>query len=304
MLKKQLTELASKAGAQRIGFARSVPVDRLTAEALSQWLADGNHASMGYLANHTDIRLDPMRLLDRENPPAEGTVISMAFSYYDPLAVQEGDALLARYALGSDYHEVLRQRLQPLAELIRRETGKEARICVDTAPILERYWAVRAGVGFIGRNHLLIVPGVGSYCFLAEIVTDAVIEPDPRCTLSCRGCSACVRKCPGNALAGDFDCRRCLSYLTIEDRSEDLDTETAQRLGNRVYGCDTCQECCPHNRHPSPTEIEEFRMRPQLRTLSRSRIATMTQPEFSTLFTHSAVKRAKLAGLRRNSRRN
>ncbi|MDE6528003.1 MAG: 4Fe-4S dicluster domain-containing protein, partial [Muribaculaceae bacterium] len=207
-------------------------------------------------------------------------------------------------------HEVLRRHLAPAAQLLADE-GFSARICIDTAPVLERYWAVKGGIGFIGRNRQLIVPGMGSYFFLAEIITSAEIEPDTPCALTCGNCGKCVEACPGGALdAPDgFDATSCLSYLTIEHRGE-LPAATgkgcksrpiAEALGNRVYGCDECQRVCPHNADPPVTGIAEFRMRPALRGITRAGILDMTQQQFSTIFSHSAVKRAKLAGLQRNA---
>ena len=263
---------------------------------------------MHYLANHTALRSDPRRL-DSDTASAQ-TVMVCAFSYYHPER-QQGNARFAMYAHGDDYHEVLRKRLQPIAQLLADE-GFTARICIDSAPVAERYWATQSGVGFTGRNSLLIVPGMGSYFFLAEIITSAPIEPDSPCRLTCGDCGRCVRACPGGALVtpGAFNSRRCLSYLTIEHRGSlpfsieinGHNRTIAATLGNRVYGCDTCQEVCPHNANPPVTQIDEFRIRPQLRGMSREEILAMTPEQFADTFRHSAVKRAKLAGLQRNAR--
>lgn len=311
-LRNRLLAAAARAGAQKAGFTRAEAVDDEVMRRFMQWLEAGNHGAMQYMANHLPVRNDPRLLAD--DPGSARTVMSCAFSYYHPER-QDSDALFAMYAHGDDYHEVLRERLRPLAEMLQAE-GFTARICIDTAPIFERYWAVRSGVGFIGRNRQLIVPGMGSYFFLAEIVTSAELEPDEPCTLTCGDCMRCVRACPGGALRadGNFDGRLCLSYLTIEHRGElpmhlrapgdgNGNRLIADALGNRVYGCDECQSVCPHNVSPPHTGIEEFRLRPSLRNLTRDNILEMTQADFSVTFRHSAVKRAKLAGLQRNARR-
>lgn len=187
------------------------------------------------------------------------------------------------------------------AESIGAVSADNFRICVDTAPLLERYWAVRSGLGFIGRNHLLIVPGYGSYVLLGSIITTVEFAPTaPNCG-NCLGCNRCIAACPANALS-EFQphkSNRCLSYLTIEYRG---DYPEGTDLHERLYGCDICQQVCPHNNHPAPTTIAEFTPREALRELSPERALQLTQPEFSNIMRHSAIKRTKLAGLQRNAR--
>lgn len=308
-LRQQLIDIATASGAQRVGFAAADEVDATAIKFYNDWLSDGNAGEMHYLANYPDIRRNPSLLLDGGRTAR--TVMVCAFSYYHPEQQLPDAARFAMYAHGSDYHEVLRQRLRPVAQLLE-ENGYAARICVDSAPVHERYWAQQAGVGFRGRNRLIIVPGMGSYFFLAEIVTDASIEPDEPCTTTCGNCGRCLKACPGGALhaSGGFDSRLCLSYLTIEHRGElpatlewnGMARPLRDALGRRVYGCDECQRVCPHNAAPPVTKIDEFRLRPALRAITRADILAMTQDEFSKIFSHSAVKRAKLAGLQRNAR--
>ena len=298
-LKDTLRAAAMSAGACAAGFARCEPVDAAVCRSYESWIGEGCHGSMAYLERYPDVRRDPALLL-----PGARTVMVCAFPYYD--SDECAGLKLARYARGDDYHEVLRSRLQSVAEILDTE-GYGHRICVDTAPLFERYWARQAGVGFTGRNRLLIVPGWGSYVFLAEILTDVEIAPDEPMERQCDGCGRCVAACPGGALraASGFDARRCLSYLTIEHRG-DLPAEVGGRplgtlMGDCVYGCDVCQQVCPHNVGVPETALEEFRMRPALRCLSRADILQMDQPTFSANFRHSAVKRVKLAGLHRNA---
>ncbi|MDE6371054.1 MAG: tRNA epoxyqueuosine(34) reductase QueG, partial [Duncaniella sp.] len=253
-----------------------------------------------------DVRRYPRLLL---NPvPSRAWIISAAFPYFNPLP-PAAPLRWARYALGRDYHEELRERLSPVASwLTSLNPDTQARITVDTAPLRERYWAVRAGVGFIGLNGQLIVPGYGSWVLLAEIVTTQPLTPSAPCTLSCRGCMRCVRACPGSALdgSGALDARRCLSYLTIESRADvpthPSGTDMRGLMGRRVYGCDTCQDVCPHNLQVPVSTIPAFAPRPGLLDLTAADILAMDQPAFSALMARSAIKRAKLAGLQRNAR--
>lgn len=310
-LKDELKALARSAGAQKTGFATAGPVKQEAVDRFNRWIADGKHGGMAYVANYPDIRQNPRLLLDNISPDQPCTVMVCAFSYFHPLRQSPQAARIAMYAHGSDYHEVLRSRLQPvLAHLA--SLGITGRICIDSAPLRERYWAVEAGVGFIGRNGQLIVDGVGSYLFIATVVFNAQVTPDEPCRRNCLGCRRCLTACPGQAIDanGEIDARRCISYLTIEHKGDlpnaitmpdgtELPTETV--LGNRVYGCDECQRVCPHNRRPAPTEVDEFNLRPALCDLTRADILAMTQPQFSALFAHSPIKRTRLAGLRRNA---
>ncbi len=296
-MKCVISEIAMQAGACAVGFAIAEEVGKEAHERYLRFVSEGRHGAMGYLANHTDIRRDPRKLL--ETAEARSLIVC-AFPYFTPEDPLPNDARFAVYARGSDYHVVLRERLAPIVGLLE-EQGYVGRICIDSAPLRERYWAVQAGVGFIGFNSQLIVPGVGSYVFLATIVTDAALEPDESCRLGCVGCGQCVERCPGGAIGADgsFDARKCLSYLTIEYRGE-LPDEL--RLGDCIYGCDACQECCPHNREAKVTGIGEFMPREAIKELTRERILAMTRPEFAEVFSGSAVKRIRLEGLKRNAR--
>lgn len=283
-------------GAVAWGIAEARPAPE-AALRHRRWVEQGRHGSMAYLARYDEVRRDPRLLL--EGPGARSLIVA-AFPYCGaPLRRPVGTLRMARYALGDDYHEVVRRRLTEVARRALDPAGGEWRVCIDTAPLLERYWAVEAGLGFVGVNGQLIVPGKGSYLFLGTIVTSLALPPSEPCRRRCSGCQRCVRVCPGGAISpdGSFDARRCLSYLTIENRGE---MPSDANLGSRLYGCDACQEICPHNSTP-PDPLPEFEPRPELLGLTLQRVLAMEQPEFSILFTHSAVKRAKLAGLRRNA---
>ena len=294
---------AIKAEALRIGFdavgmAQAAPVAPSVAEAYEQWIAQGMHHCMQWAANHTPLRLDPTQLV-----PGARTVISLAVNYLPEQLPPEVASAVSRYAVGTDYHEVLCDMGNRLADFILRLTGHTSRVCVDSAPILERYWAQQAGLGFRGRNTLLIIPGKGSFFFLCELVTTLALPPDVPCTLSCGDCGACERHCPGGALQGGvLNAEKCLSCQTIENRDAQLPQWVAERIGNRLFGCDECQRCCPHNQCAAPSTHPEFQARPDVVTLTPEQVLAMDQAQFSATFRHSPVKRAKLAGLQRNAR--
>lgn len=252
------------------------------------WLADGRHGGMTYLENYPDLRTDPRTLLEGAR-----TLIAVAFPYYTDEPVRLPISL---YARGRDYHEVVRERLQAIASGL----PGDSRVCVDTAPLRERYWAQRAGLGFIGRNNQLIIPGMGSYFFLGFILNTTefdVAAASAPAAGGCGDCRRCIDACPGRCLEADgrgLDARRCLSYLTIEHRGE-LPVPVPV-----LYGCDVCQRVCPHNSGATPTPIADFHPTAEFAQLTEADVAAMTPAEFKALFGHSAIKRTKLAGLQRN----
>lgn len=326
-----------KAEALRLGFsacgaARARAVAPEHARAFVQWLAEGKNAGMDYMSNYTDLRLDPRLLV-----PGARTVISVVLNYYPRHALAPDQYQFAYYAYGKDYHDVVRAKLRQLAAACL-PADATVRICVDTAPVLERYWAVEAGLGCIGRNKTLIVPHVGSFVFLGEIITDAVpdkysepISGADRHGL-CGSCHRCLDACPGGALSlsdapalsdaqvspdripiSSLDSRRCLSYLTIEHRGEFIDEfvdfacQSVQECTNMpnvqfVYGCDRCQLCCPHNRNAEPTSIDEFAPSQQFLSMTKAAWHNLSLEQYQQLFRGSAVKRVKYDGLMRNIR--
>lgn len=271
------------------------PVEPQAVEAYARWLAEGRHGEMAYLEKYGDVRADPRLLLEGAR-----SIVAVAFPYFtdEPVGLP-----VSLYARGRDYHEVVREYLTAIAA----EMGGQTRVCVDTAPLRERYWAVRCGLGFIGRNNQLIIPGLGSYFFLGFILTteeltvtghvgEEVSNLRPPAE-GCGECRRCVDACPGRALGADgrgLDARRCLSYLTIEHRGP-IDGPIPT-----LYGCDVCQRVCPHNAAVRPTPIADFHPSETMQRLTADQVAAMTPEQFSALFRHSAIKRTKLAGLLRN----
>lgn len=295
---EQIKSQAADLGFDACGFAAATPVDDEAVERYDRWIERGHNGCMAWAAGHRDLRCDPSMLLEGAK-----TVISVALNYY-PKHFQPADApRVAYYAYGRDYHEVMREKLGKLAHFIEQITDCATRPCVDSAPIRERYWAQRAGIGFIGRNNCLIIPGRGSFFFLGEIVTTAQLPPDEPCMMSCGDCGKCVEACPTGALHGGTaaDCNRCLSCLLIENHNETLPEWTREVVGNRVVGCDECQLHCPHNRHSEPTRMADFSMTEAVMSLTWERIEAMTAGDFRRTFAHSAISRVRHKTLRRNA---
>lgn len=315
-LSDQIKEKARQLGFSACGIARAEPAAG-EAVYLDRWLAKGCHAGMRYMENHREIRLDPQGLV-----PGARSVISVALNYYPAVRRKADEPYIAYYAYGEDYHTVVKDKLRRLWQAILEEIlpsfppssepdGAEgtppsppvARCFTDSAPILERYWAWKAGIGFIGKNTHLILPGQGSYFFLGEIVTTLEVDRYDRPQLNrCGRCTRCLDACPTQALSSHrLDASRCLSYLTIEHKGEIPETE-ASRLGNRLYGCDTCQQACPWNRFATPTREEAFSPSPAFLALQKNDLPSLTREEYNRIFARSAVKRAKYEGLLRTIR--
>lgn len=290
-----LSGLLPGAGAVAWGVARAGFVDEEARRRYSQWLECGCNASMNYMAAHADARIHPSGVLDGAQ-----SVVVAAFNYFYP----DPDNMrrkIARYARGRDYHEVVRERLGAVVERMKAVFPDELwRVVVDTAPLRERYWAQRAGVGFVGLNNLLIVPQVGSWVVLGEIVTTLSIPPDSPCTQSCGNCDRCVKACPGSALNHDgaaLDARRCLSYLTIEHRGPFVGNMPESE---GLAGCDVCQQVCPHNISAPCSEIDDFAPVSPLLYMSDDEICALSSSVIRKLTRHSSLSRIRPEDLRRN----
>lgn len=245
---------------------------------------------MQYCEKYCDVRDDPRLLLDGAK-----TVISCAFPYFSG----HSTTLISRYALGADYHHVVKERLMRLAQKIQEAYGGECRAVVDTAPMRERYWAVKSGIGFIGLNNQLIIPGMGSYFFLGELLWTGEVSPDDACDLTCIKCRRCIILCPGKALDGKGACdaRKCVSYLTIEHRGE---LPADANLAGKIYGCDVCQQVCPHNRAEPVEPLAEFMPDAEIAGLTPDELKGMTASHYKKITARSAMRRAPLQQLLRN----
>ena len=291
---EQVKAEASALGFFACGVAKTGPVSATHADAFSRWIAAGGHAGMDYMARNADKRLNPCLLM-----PGAKSMVSVALNYAPAVRMPEGGLQFAAYALGKDYHDIVKSRLHTLASRIGIANY---RAFCDTAPMLERYWAVQAGLGWIGRNHQLVIPHAGSMFFLGELLLDAEFDSyDSPVAPRCGSCHACLDACPTGALRrdGSFCSGKCLSYLTIEHRGE-IPPEFAAKMGDTVYGCDRCQDACPHNRFATPTDEPLLQPSPELLFMARADWPRLTVEQYRRLFKGSAVKRTKYEGLMRN----
>lgn len=293
-IKAQARELGFLAcGVAKAGFLEE------EAPRLERWLRAGKHGSMGYMERHFDLRLDPRNLV-----PGAKSVISLAYNYHTPPQQRDPEApKLSTYAYGRDYHKVLRKRLRPLMAFIAEQYGQvELRAFVDSAPVLEKAWAERAGIGWRGKHTNVIRQGTGSWFFLCELITDLELAPDAPATDHCGTCRRCIDACPTEAITPyGVDGSRCISHLTIELK-EAIPQEFAGRMEGWAFGCDICQQVCPWNRFATPHQEPEFKPRPEVMGLSPEEWHGMTEVVFDRLFEGSAVKRTKYTGLMRNLR--
>ena len=269
------------------------------AENLEHWLAQNYHGEMNYMANHFDKRVDPTVLV-----PGCKSVISLAYNYFNPSLQADKDApKLSMYAYGKDYHKVVRKKLNQLFAWIKETFGDiDGRVFVDSAPILERDWAKKSGIGWIGKNTLLIHPQKGSFFFLAEIILDLDLEYDNPMSDYCGTCTRCIDACPTDAIDANgyvMDGSKCISYLTIELKDE-IPAEFKGKMDNWMFGCDICQQVCPWNRFSKPHNEAEFIPKEDLLNMTKEEWQNMTQSTFNSIFEGSAVKRTKYEGLKRN----
>ena len=295
---------SARLGFHRVGIARPVPLD----DDFQRWqrfVSQGRHGTMRWLARSPGARL---RVDGSEVLSGAQSVIVCAMSYRREVpgeAVGPAGSEIARYARGLDYHGFFRKRVRALAEWVRVQgKGTRARPLVDTAPVLERAWARLAGVGFVGKNGLVIVPGLGSYVLLGEVVTTLALPADEPMTSRCGECDLCLRACPTQAFDAPYelDARRCVSYLTIEHQ-ESVPTELRTGVGSHLFGCDDCQDCCPYNRTTVPDEASTrpFASHERWANMSVSDLLTLSADEVRDLAHGSPLGRAGPTGLARNA---
>ena len=292
-----IKETAAALGFDFCGIAKAEFLEKEAAR-LETWLRQGMHGQMGYMANHFDKRLDPTLLV-----PGAKSVVSLGFSYFpNETLPTENNYHLAKYAYGQDYHHVLKGKLRELLSQLEAEIGAiEGRAFVDSAPVLERPWAQRAGNGWIGKNSLLLNRQRGSFFFLAELIIDLELEPDGPTPDYCGTCTRCMDACPTDAIPKPYvvDGSRCISYLTIELK-ESIPQEFAGQMEDWVFGCDICQDVCPWNRFAKPHREPTFLPHPELKEFTKQDWEEITRETFQKVFQKSAVKRTKFEGLVRN----
>ena len=291
-----------KTQAKRLGFLECgiAKADFLEEEAprLEKWLQNGYHGEMHYMENHFDKRLDPRLLVDGAK-----SVISLSYNYFPSEVQQEGSYKISKYAYGQDYHHIIKDKLRELLQLVNDEIGEVSGRCfVDSAPVLERAWATKSGLGWNGKHSLLIQKQQGSFFFLAELIIDLELEYDvPFKTDHCGSCTRCIDACPTQAILPNntVDGSKCISYLTIELKDA-IPTGFEGQLQDWMFGCDVCQDVCPWNRFSKPHEESLFAPQESLLDMTKRDWQELTQETFSKVFKKSAVKRTKFSGLTRN----
>lgn len=271
------------------------------ADALKVWLAKGYHAEMDYMARNQEKRCDPTALV-----PGVTSVISCITSYYPGQLQNPEHPQIAKYAYGTDYHFVLKDRMKELWKYIETlAPNLEGRIFVDSAPVSDKLWAVKAGLGWLGKNSCLINKEMGSFVFISEILVNLELDYDePYASNFCGSCTLCLDACPTQAIVqpGVIDSNRCISYQTIENKNNGIDEGLKGTFKNRIFGCDICQDVCPWNKKPLITSVEEFKPSVNFFSLDAEAWNAMDEPTFNRMFKKSALKRAKLKGMQRNVR--
>ena len=299
--KAKYTDLI-KTEAKRLGFLSCgiSKAEFLETEAprLEHWLNNNRHGSMQYMENHFDKRLDPTKLVEDSK-----SVISLLLNYFPSQTQKDTEApKLSKYAYGNDYHHVIKSKLKALTHFIQNEIGEvNGRAFVDSAPVLDKAWAAKSGLGWIGKHSNLLTQQVGSFYFIAELIIDLDLEYDTITTDHCGTCTACIDACPTQAIVEPYvvDGSKCISYFTIELKDQ-LPNEMKGKFDDWIFGCDVCQDVCPWNKFSKPHNEPLFNPHPELLDMSKKDWDEITEDVFKKVFQKSAVKRTKFSGLQRN----
>jgi epoxyqueuosine reductase len=292
--------LAKEEGFMYCGIAKALRLED-DERRLEEWLNKGMHGKMGYMENHFDLRVDPTKLV-----PGAKSVITFLMNYYPKEQQMQDVPKVARYAWGEDYHEVIRAKLKTILSKIEEKTGEiNGRGFVDSAPVLERAWALCSGLGWVGKNGNLITKSAGSYFFIATLITDLALDyDDPYVKDYCGSCNRCIEACPTDAILPNkvVDGSKCISYFTIELKDAIIPEEMKGKFGDWMFGCDVCQEVCPWNRFATPHDEEKFKPIVEILEYSKKDWEALTEESFKKIFKHSPLKRSKFAGIQRNLR--
>jgi epoxyqueuosine reductase len=296
-----------RARSRSLGFQQTgiVPAESLSNEEsrLREWLARGFHGEMQWIARNPEQRTDPRKLF-----PEARSVVVVALNYYTPHQhrADAASGKVSRYAWGDDYHEVVGDKLRELLSWIREQwPGADGKVCVDIQPVMDKVWAARAGLGWMGKHTNLITPEYGSWVFIGELLLNLELEyTDREVADQCGSCTACIDACPTGAIVDPYvvDSRLCISHATIESRAPEMEEAVAPKLEGWLYGCDICQDVCPWNQMTPTTDESRFEPREGSVNASLSEILALTADTYAARFRHSAMKRAKLSGLQRNVR--
>lgn len=291
-------KIAYQLGFDFVGISKAVFLNE-DAIRLEEWLSKNGNATMSYMENHFDKRLDPTKLVEGSK-----SVVSLLYNYHTTKRQTDAKApKLSKYAFGEDYHFVIKEKLTEFFVLLEEEIGKvEGRSFVDSAPVLDRAWARKSGLGWIGKNSMLINKQRGSDFFIAELIIDLELEPDGPIKDYCGTCTKCIDSCPTDAILPErqIDSNKCISYLTIELKDEIIPSQFKSKMENWMFGCDICQDVCPWNRFGVQHKEERFEPKLNLLDMTRENWEQLEQEDFSKVFKKSAVKRTKFSGLKRN----
>lgn len=293
-----IKQKADELGFMYCGISKA---DFLEKEAprLENWLQNDHHGKMSYMANHFDKRLDPRLLVEGAK-----SVVSLLLNYYpEETQSDENSPKISKYAYGTDYHFVIKDKLKSLMGFIQDEIGEVGgRVFVDSAPVMDKAWAAKSGLGWIGKNSNLIHPKHGSFFFVAELIIDLELEPDAPMKDYCGTCTACIDECPTDAIIEPYvvDGSKCISYLTIELKEALIPGHFKNQMEGWMFGCDVCQDVCPWNRFSKPHNEPAFNPHENLLKMSKADWEDLTEEVFREIFRNSAVKRTKYAGLKRN----
>lgn len=292
-----IKQAAKELGFMNCGIAKAGFLEE-EAPRLEKWLTQKKHGQMSYMENHFDKRLDPTKLV-----PGARSIVTLLYNYYPENDIAENNSYkIAKYAYGKDYHFVIREKLRALFRTLEEKIGDiNGRVFTDSAPVMERAWAAKSGIGWVGKNSLLLNKQHGSFFFIAELILDLELEPDGPVKDYCGTCTACMDACPTDAIPKPYevDANKCISYFTIELK-EQIPEEFSGKFNDWIFGCDICQDVCPWNRFSKPHNEPRFAPHPQLESMGKGEWQELTKEVFNGLFRKSAVKRTKYEGLKRN----